>query len=426
MSDVPSDLLLSLLREPTNALAYGARTCVEALRPGAYILETTEELFDPSALVEAGGCVLTPSTELPPSFAHGWPGHGEPVVRTLATSWSAVAWRNEQLEVVRLVYSANFRDITLSLVVARDRAVAEAFFEDVCAHGAELRDEVLVYANGCWNKSKELYAAIERARFEDVVLAPGLADRLCKDFDGFLASREQYEAWGIPWKRGALFVGPPGNGKTSAIKALVRHLRLPCLYVQSFVAPNLPPQVAIREVFDRARRTAPCVIVLEDLDALVTDETRSFFLNELDGFAGNAGIVTIGSTNHADRLDPAIVDRPSRFDRKYHFDLPGTDERRRYVMSWVARLPPALALAPDDVDAVAGLTDGFSFAYLKELFASALMRLTGDADRGLATLLREEGEALRSQMATAELVPEPSPTIAEDDSPYAGFGRRRR
>lgn len=415
MSDVPHDVLLTLLREPTTALAYAARARVEALRPDAYVLETTEDLFDPSAIVEAGGCTLTPSHELPTSFAHAWKGHDERVVRILATSWSAATWREEQLEIIRLVYSRDFRDITLSLVVARDRGVAEAFFEDVCAHAADLRGEVLVYANGCWNKSKELYASIERARFEDVVFAPGLAGQLQQDFERFLSAREQYDAWGIPWKRGALFVGPPGNGKTSAIKALVRHLKLPCLYVQSFVARGLPPQVAIRDVFAHARRTAPCVMVLEDLDALVTDETRSFFLNELDGFAGNTGLITIGSTNHPDRLDPAIVDRPSRFDRKYHFDLPGTDERRRYVVAWGARLPPALVLAPVDVDAIADLTEGFSFAYLKELFASALMRLAGEADRGLATLLREEADALRGQMTTTALVPEPSPLIAEEE-----------
>jgi hypothetical protein len=100
---VPNVLLRSLLREPATALAYPACARVEALRPGTHIPETKGDLFDPSALAEAGGCVLTPSDELAAPFAHAWPGHWEPVVRTLATSWGAVTWRGEQLEVVRVV-----------------------------------------------------------------------------------------------------------------------------------------------------------------------------------------------------------------------------------------------------------------------------------------------------------------------------------
>lgn len=423
----PEDVLLSLLREPVAAIAYAALLHIRAARPEAYVLETSESLFDPSGLVAAGEAELSVDATVPASWDHEWGGDEEPVRRSLASSWTSVVWRGERVEVVRVVYVADLREVRRSLVVARDRELAEAFLQAVCAHAAEVRDTVLVYANGCWNKSRELYAAVARATFDDVVLADGLAERLRRDFDLFVASRERYAAWGIPWKRGALFLGPPGNGKTSAIKALVRHLGLPCLYVQSFVAPNLPPQVAIRDVFARARRIAPCVLVLEDLDALVTDETRSFFLNELDGFATNTGLITLGSTNHAERLDPAIVDRPSRFDRKYHFDLPGEDERRRYVLAWNDRLSGALQLSEAQAVEVAHATDGFSFAYLKELFAASLMRLAADeGEAGLADMLAAEGAALREQMRTSELIPEPAPTIAEEIDPYAAYRRRRR
>lgn len=69
-------------------------------------------------------------------------------------------------------------------------------------------------------------------------------------------------------------------------------------------------------VFRKARAEAPCVLVLEDLDSLINDGNRSFFLNQLDGLENNDGLLVIGSTNHYDRLDPAITKRPSRFDRK--------------------------------------------------------------------------------------------------------------
>ena len=70
------------------------------------------------------------------------------------------------------------------------------------------------------------------------------------------------------------------------------------------------------QVFGKARAEAPCVLILEDLDSLINDDNRSFFLNQLDGLESNDGLLVIGSTNHYDRLDPAITKRPSRFDRK--------------------------------------------------------------------------------------------------------------
>lgn len=70
------------------------------------------------------------------------------------------------------------------------------------------------------------------------------------------------------------------------------------------------------EVFGKARLLAPCVLILEDLDSLINDRNRSFFLNQLDGIRGNDGLLLIATTNHFDRLDPGLADRPSRFDRK--------------------------------------------------------------------------------------------------------------
>lgn len=70
------------------------------------------------------------------------------------------------------------------------------------------------------------------------------------------------------------------------------------------------------DVFDKARQLAPCVLVLEDLDSLINDKNRSFFLNQLDGLQSNHGLLIIGTTNYFDRLDPGLNSRPSRFDRK--------------------------------------------------------------------------------------------------------------
>jgi hypothetical protein len=122
---------------------------------------------------------------------------------------------------------------------------------------------------------------------------------------------------------------------------------------------------------------APCLLIFEDLDSLVNDDIRSYFLNEVDGLESNDGILMIGSTNHLDKLDPAISKRPSRFDRKYHFKIPGEEERRLYTEYWRKKLLMNKTVEfPEELcGVIAKLSEGFSFAYLKELFVMALLSL---------------------------------------------------
>jgi ATP-dependent 26S proteasome regulatory subunit len=108
-------------------------------------------------------------------------------------------------------------------------------------------------------------------------------------------------------------------------------------------------------------------------------------LNELDGFADNEGVVVIASTNHPEKLDPAILDRPSRFDRKYRFDLPALPERLAYVRHWNQALQIEMRLTDLEARAIAECADRFSFAYMKELFLSAMMEWIGDQESGQAS-----------------------------------------
>jgi ATP-dependent 26S proteasome regulatory subunit len=183
------------------------------------------------------------------------------------------------------------------------------------------------------------------------------------------------------------------------VKALINTLGIPCLYIQSFDAKYSPPQQSIEAVFERARKQAPCIMVLEDIDALLVEGTRSFFLNELDGFASNAGVITLATTNHPERLDPSIVERPSRFDRKYHFELPSTATRARYVTLWNDRLQPQLRVPAAGCDQIVELTEGFSFAYVQEVFVSATMQWMSKRDpAGILPTALEQITLLREQM----------------------------
>jgi transitional endoplasmic reticulum ATPase len=216
-----------------------------------------------------------------------------------------------------------------------------------------------------------------------VILDPDMKTGLIQDVQGFFDNQALYAQYAVPWKRGIILHGVPGNGKTVSIKALINSLysrpdQVSSLYVKSFETKCNTEQYSIRQIFQQARRCAPCLLIFEDLDSLVDDNIRSYFLNEVDGLESNDGILMIGSTNHLDRLDPAIAKRPSRFDRKYHFRLPGETERTLYAQYWrqkLLRRNEGLEFPEELCGVVAQLTEGFSFAYLKELFVMALLSL---------------------------------------------------
>ncbi|KAI9738914.1 MAG: hypothetical protein M1818_005227 [Claussenomyces sp. TS43310] len=256
---------------------------------------------------------------------------------------------------------------------------------------SSLRNEVLVFDGGRWHKDAELWKAIAKASWDDVILNEGRKKNLIKDVTSFFESEETYKDFGVPWKRGLIFWGPPGNGKTISIKALMNGLTrrtsptISLLYVKTLTSMG-GDEFSVRQIFTQARAEAPCLLVFEDIDSLVSDNVRSYFLNEVDGLESNHGIMMVGSTNHLERLDPGIAKRPSRFDRKYLFPIPDRHERILYCRYWHQKLrhndkvvfPNALCAM------IADITDGFSFAYMKEAFIAALLvivaRNTGGDD----------------------------------------------
>jgi transitional endoplasmic reticulum ATPase len=249
---------------------------------------------------------------------------------------------------------------------------------------SELHDEIYVYDSGDWDKNTHLWKAVQNSSWDDVIMDPAMKETLISDVQNFFDSREVYEEYAVPWKRGIIFHGTPGCGKTISIKALMnaldkRETPVASLYVKTFTTSCPGEEYSIREIFQKARVMAPCMLVFEDLDSLVKDKIRSYFLNEVDGLEDNNGILMIGSTNHLDRLDPGISKRPSRFDRKYHFKIPGYNERVLYCEYWRRKLEknPRINFEDGIEQVVAKMTDGFSFAYLKELFVQTLLAIVG-------------------------------------------------
>ncbi|KAK5704361.1 hypothetical protein LTR97_003379 [Elasticomyces elasticus] len=266
-----------------------------------------------------------------------------------------------------------------------------------------------------WAKDSALFASVETTSWEDVIVSPDIKDKLNQDVMGFFDNRDLYQRAKVSWKRGIIFHGVPGVGKTLFIKTLMKSLAarappIPALYAKSLDA-CAGPKWSMQQIFKKARRTAPCLLVLEDLDSLVGDSTRSYFLNEVDGLSDNDGILMIGSTNHLDQLDPAVTKRPSRFDRKYHFQLPTEEERLAYCYYWRGKFTDTDRIAfPSEICPVMSrLTDGFSFAYLKELFVSSLLLLVSSnsdapAQPGIITSGTESADDLSPELANNPLL----------------------
>jgi transitional endoplasmic reticulum ATPase len=168
-------------------------------------------------------------------------------------------------------------------------------------------------------------------------------------------------------------------------------VRNACETYTDFVHQRLGPEYAISSIFSKARQEAPCYLVFEDLDSIVSDNVRSYFLNEVDGLKSNDGILMVGSTNHLDRLDPGIAKRPSRFDRKYYFPNPAYDQRVQYAKFWQGKLEDNKDVDfPDELcGKIAEITPKFSFAYMQEAFVATLLAIAGRGGKSIAEADRE-------------------------------------
>lgn len=148
---------------------------------------------------------------------------------------------------------------------------------------------VYLYDN-YWYANRQLWEEVQKASWDDVILNKDMKKALVELMKKFFDSKDIYDDLGVPWKRGVIFHGPAGNGKTISIKALMHSLSteweqsIPTLYVKS-----APRTYDIQNVFSFARAMSPCMLILEDIDTIVTPGSRSYFFNEVDGLENNDG-----------------------------------------------------------------------------------------------------------------------------------------
>jgi len=218
-------------------------------------------------------------------------------------------------------------------------------------------------------------------RFSDIAGYEG-AKREVGEVVDFLKHRERYERAGAVGPRGVLMVGPPGTGKTLMARAVAGEAGVPFLaltgssFVEMFVGVGA---ARVRDLFADARKRAPSIIFIDEIDAIgqrrgsspISNDEREQTLNqllaEMDGFDPTTGIVVMAATNRPEILDPALL-RPGRFDRQVEIPLPNQSERIAILKVHAA----GKKLAPDfDFDVAARATPGFSGADLANLLNEA-------------------------------------------------------
>ncbi|MBO7066517.1 MAG: ATP-dependent zinc metalloprotease FtsH [Alphaproteobacteria bacterium] len=233
------------------------------------------------------------------------------------------------------------------------------------------------------NPTKIMTGNVKKTTFKDVAGIESEKQELMEIVD-FLKNKEKFSALGARVPRGVLLSGEPGTGKTLLARAIAGEANVPFFAASGsdFSGIIVGLGVAkIKEMFEMAKRNAPCILFIDEIDAIGqkrstqihNDQDREQTLNqlliEMDGFANDTGIIVLGATNRVDMLDPALL-RPGRFDRQVYIELPDMAGRDEILKLYADRVK----LAKDvDLKNIARGTTGFSGADLENLLNEAAL-----------------------------------------------------
>ena len=230
----------------------------------------------------------------------------------------------------------------------------------------------------------KIYADADiKTTFADVAGQEEAKDTLKETVD-FLHNPKKYTEIGASLPKGALLVGPPGTGKTLIARAVAGEAKVPFFaisgseFVQMFVGMGA---AKVRDLFKQATEKAPCIIFIDEIDAIgkkrdgafagndEREQTLNQLLTEMDGFDGRKGVVILAATNRPESLDKALL-RPGRFDRRIQMDLPDLEGRKAILNVHLKKVKHDSI----DLDIVARATAGSSGAELANIVNEAALR----------------------------------------------------
>ena len=234
------------------------------------------------------------------------------------------------------------------------------------------------------SNAKVYVQSAQGIHFSDVAGEDEAKENLAEIVD-YLHNPEKYTSVGASMPKGVLLVGPPGTGKTMLAKAVAGEAGVPFFsisgseFVEMFVGMGASK---VRDLFQQAKEKAPCIVFIDEIDAIgkkrdgqfggndEREQTLNQLLTEMDGFEGNNGVIILAATNRPESLDPALT-RPGRFDRRVPVELPDLAGREAILKVHARKIKLA-----DNVDfhTVARMASGASGAELANIINEAALR----------------------------------------------------
>jgi transitional endoplasmic reticulum ATPase len=226
---------------------------------------------------------------------------------------------------------------------------------------------------------RETVVEVPNVTWDDVGGLEGVKRELQETVQYPVEHPEKFEKFGMSPSKGVLFYGPPGCGKTLLAKAIANECQANFISIKG---PELltmwfgESEANVREIFDKARQSAPCVLFFDELDSIAVqrgssngdaggagDRVLNQMLTEMDGMNSKKTVFIIGATNRPDIIDPALL-RPGRLDQLIYIPLPDDGSRKAIFKAALRKSP----VAPDvDIDLLAKVTQGFSGADITEI-----------------------------------------------------------
>ena len=242
---------------------------------------------------------------------------------------------------------------------------------------------------GLGNSNAKIYVkSSEGIKFSDVAGEDEAKESLTEIVQ-YLHDPAQYKDIGARMPKGILLVGPPGTGKTMLAKAVAGEANVPFFsisgsdFVEMFVGMGASK---VRDLFDQAKQKAPCIVFIDEIDAIgkkrdgqiggndEREQTLNQLLTEMDGFEDNTGVIILAATNRPEALDPALL-RPGRFDRRVPVELPDLKGREEILKVHARKV----RLEPDvDFNKIARMASGASGAELANIVNEAALRAVRD------------------------------------------------
>ena len=250
------------------------------------------------------------------------------------------------------------------------------------------------------SNAKVYVKSSEGIHFADVAGEEEAKESLTEIVD-YLHNPSKYKEVGASMPKGILLVGPPGTGKTMLAKAVAGEAHVPFFsmsgseFVEMFVGMGA---AKVRDLFKQAKEKAPCIIFIDEIDAIgkkrdgqlggndEREQTLNQLLTEMDGFEENSGVILLAATNRPESLDPALT-RPGRFDRRVPVELPDLKGREEILKVHAKKIK----VGPDvDFGKIARMASGASGAELANIINEAALRAVRDGRKAVMQADLEE------------------------------------